>query len=53
LGDEDAFDWPLDDLGRCLALSVFREHTKQRLSSQDREPETLDDADGADWWKNE
>jgi hypothetical protein len=24
LGDEDGFDWPLDDLSRCLTLSVFR-----------------------------
>ena len=23
LGDEDGFDWPVDDLGRCLALAVF------------------------------
>jgi hypothetical protein len=43
LGDEDGFDWPLDDLGRCLARAVFREHTKQRVDSQEPEPETLED----------
>jgi hypothetical protein len=53
LGDEDGFEWPLDDLGRCLARGVFREHTKERLSSQEPEPETLDDTDGADRWKSE
>jgi len=31
LGDEDGFDWPVDDLGRCLALAVFREQAKQRM----------------------
>ena len=45
LGDEDSFDWPLDDLGRCLALAVSQEHTKQRLSNQEPEPEMLDDTD--------
>jgi hypothetical protein len=29
LGDEDGFDWPVDELGRCLALAVFREQAKQ------------------------
>ena len=53
LGDEDGFEWPVDDLGRCLARGVFREHTKERLSSQEPEPETLDDTDGADRWKSE
>jgi hypothetical protein len=23
LGDEDGFEWPADELGRCLALAVF------------------------------
>jgi putative addiction module component (TIGR02574 family) len=32
LGDEDGFDWPVDDLGRCLALAVFREQAKQRMA---------------------
>jgi hypothetical protein len=32
LGDGDGFEWPVDDLGRCLALAVFREHTRQRLN---------------------
>ena len=31
LGDEDGFDWPVDDRGRCLALAVFREQAKQRM----------------------
>ena len=31
LGDEDGFDWPVDHLGRCLALAVFREQAKQRM----------------------
>jgi hypothetical protein len=53
LSDEDGFDWPLDDLGLCLALAVFREHTKERLKSRDPEPETLDDTDPADWWKRQ
>jgi hypothetical protein len=52
LGDEHGFEWPVDDLGRCLALAVFREHTKERVSSQEPEPETLDDTDRADWWKS-
>ena len=52
LGDEDRFEWPVDDLGRCLALAVFREHAKQRLGSQDSEFETLGDTDGADRWKS-
>jgi hypothetical protein len=30
LADEDVFDWTVNDLGRCLALAVFREHVKQR-----------------------
>jgi hypothetical protein len=52
LGDEAGFARPLDDLGRCLALAVFRAHTKERLQSQDAKPETLaDDTDPADWWK--
>ena len=49
LGDEERFDWAVDDLG--LALAVFREYTKQRSDSQDPQAETLDDMDGADWWK--
>jgi hypothetical protein len=53
LGDEDRFAWPLDDLGICLALAVFREHTKERLKRQDRQLETLDDTEEADWWKSE
>lgn len=53
LGDEDGFDWPVDDMGRCFPLAVFREHTKQRLSGQELEPETLDDKDSADWWRTE
>jgi hypothetical protein len=52
LGDEDSFDWPLNDLERCLALAVFREHAKGRLSRQDAQPETLDDTNEADWWKS-
>jgi hypothetical protein len=51
LADEESFEWPLDDLGRCLALAVFREHTKHRLGSQSPDLETLDDTDGADWRK--
>ena len=31
LGEEDGFDWPVDDLGRCLAPAVFREQAKQRM----------------------
>jgi hypothetical protein len=38
LSDENGFEWPVDDLGRCLALAVFREHTKQRLNSKNAEP---------------
>jgi hypothetical protein len=53
LGDEERFDWLVDDVGRCLAVTVFREHTKQRLSSHDPESEKLDDTDRADWWKSE
>ena len=51
LGDEKGFNWPVNDLGRCLALAVFRAHTKERLQSQDAKPETLAD-DTDDWWKN-
>jgi hypothetical protein len=52
LGDEKGFNWPLNDLGRCLALAVFRAHTKERLQSQAAKPETLaDDPGSADWWK--
>ena len=51
LSDEDGFAWPLGDLGLCVALAVVREHTKQRLNSQNPEPKTFDDTDGADWWK--
>jgi len=46
LGDADGFDCPLDDLGCCLALAVFREHTKQCLDSQEPEPERLKGAEG-------
>jgi hypothetical protein len=31
LTDEEGFDWPADDLGRCLTLAVFRQHAKERL----------------------
>jgi hypothetical protein len=46
LGDEDGFEWPVDDLGRCLALAVFREHTKQLLSGQGPEQRRLNGAEG-------
>jgi hypothetical protein len=36
LGDKDGFDWPADDLGRCLALAVFREHTKELLNEAEQ-----------------
>ena len=29
--DGESFEWPTNDLGRCLALSVFREQTIDRL----------------------
>jgi hypothetical protein len=31
LGDEDGFDCSMDDLGRCLALAIFREHAKKSV----------------------
>src|SRR5262249_9332798 len=31
LTDEEGFDWPADDLGRCLALAVFRAHRQEGL----------------------
>jgi hypothetical protein len=49
LGDEDGFDWPVDDLGRCLALAVFREHTKQLVTRSGPHSEILGDTD---WWKS-
>jgi hypothetical protein len=33
LADEESFDWPVDDLGRCLALAVFREHTRECMDA--------------------
>jgi hypothetical protein len=49
LGDGDGFDWPVNDLGRCLALVVFREHARERMIGSGPDPKTLDDRDGAEW----
>jgi hypothetical protein len=45
LGDEDGFEWPPDDLGRCLALAVFREHARECVAGDDHELKMLDDTD--------
>jgi hypothetical protein len=52
LGDAGGFDWPVNDLGRCLALAVFHEHAKQLFTGPGPDKEALDDADRADWWKS-
>jgi hypothetical protein len=45
LDDEEGFDWPADDLGRCLALAVFREHIRHLLAKPDPDFGTGDEAD--------
>jgi hypothetical protein len=45
LADEDRFDRPTNDLGRCLALAVFEDHARERLAGNGHELKMLDDTD--------
>jgi hypothetical protein len=53
LTDYDGFEWPVDNLGRCIALAIFWLQIRQALKKIAPEVANLEDTDPADWWKTD